>query len=231
MITRLSSSDSPAMPQVKTSRRGRSISRYFPTWSISSPRRRTRKEKEPPTRASTSMRSTSSSRRAGPNIHLPIITGSSQASKTRSGAALKWRVTWTLTLGSVFIVILPTSPKAARSLAGGPRRKARVAFRIHLLPTPRSYYDIHLFLGSSRSSFLLRDWRGLVLPGPVLFGPQKSVESIQPSAPDGALFFDPGRGVIERLPVERKEMLPPRASASHQTSPLEHAYVLRDSVE
>jgi hypothetical protein len=34
---------------------------------------------------------------SGPNIHLPIISGSSNASKTRSGDASKWRVTLTAT--------------------------------------------------------------------------------------------------------------------------------------
>ena len=58
---------------------------------------------EPPTRVWIAMRNTSSSRTAGQNIHLPVIPGSSQASKTRSGDALKARVTRTLTCDSAFI--------------------------------------------------------------------------------------------------------------------------------
>src|SRR5882672_11919606 len=39
------------------------------------------------------MRTTSSLRTAGPNIQRPTICGASQASNTRSGVTLKWRVT------------------------------------------------------------------------------------------------------------------------------------------
>ena len=79
------SSESSLTAQVKTRRCGRSISRYWPTWSMSSPLRSTFSEKLPPTRGSTSRRTTFSSRTRGPNIHWPRVRGTSQASNTRSG--------------------------------------------------------------------------------------------------------------------------------------------------
>src|SRR5678816_3523788 len=55
------------------------------------------------------MRSTSSSRNAGPNIKRPIIAGASQASNTRSGAASKLRATRTVAAGSAISAVLMKS--------------------------------------------------------------------------------------------------------------------------
>src|SRR6185369_12093306 len=70
-ITRLVSGRLSRVAHVNTSRRGRLISRYSPTWSTSVPARFTTKENFPPTRGSRPSRTMRSSRTAGPNIQRP----------------------------------------------------------------------------------------------------------------------------------------------------------------
>ena len=69
---------------VKTRRRGRSISRYCPVCSTSSPSRRSTNVNEPPTWGSISTRTILPVGVA--NNQRPAFFGSSQASKTRSAA-------------------------------------------------------------------------------------------------------------------------------------------------
>src|SRR5260221_7217607 len=104
MLTLVLCDENFGTAKVKASRRGRSVSRYSPTCSMSSPSRRSTKTNLPPTRASISTRTIRPVAVAKRN--LAAISGSSQASKTRSGEASKRRTTRTVTEVASFIAMV-----------------------------------------------------------------------------------------------------------------------------